>query len=84
MADTTINGAKSRKPIRKVRVGAYWGLAAAAVPLIVGVPLLNEFVFSPENRIDLTPKDYFLPFIPVAVTFAAAWAAKHGNAEGTT
>lgn len=82
MPVTTRGGRKTLKPNRKVKWGAVWGIGVGVLLVFIGPPLLNEFLLSPANRIDLSPKDYILPFIPVAVTLFAAWAARPRDDEG--
>lgn len=82
MAVTTRGGRKTLKPNRKVKWGVVWLIAGGALLLFVGIPLLNEFVLSAANRIELSPKDYVLPFIPGAVALFAAWTARPRDDEG--
>jgi hypothetical protein len=72
---TTRNGSPTRLPSFKV-----WAAAAGAAVMLFGVPMLNEFILSEANRIDLGAKELLLPFIPVLI----AYIAPPSDKEGTT
>lgn len=74
-ARTARNGHPTRLPSMKV-----WAAAGAAVAMLVGVPMLNEFVLSEANRIDLGARELLLPFIPVLVAYLSPPSDKEGVA----
>jgi hypothetical protein len=69
MAVTARNGKATKLPSRKITKGFIAGMAAVALILLIAVPLLNEFILSPANRIDLSPQDFAIPILGL-VTFA--------------
>jgi hypothetical protein len=64
MRKTTRDGQITHLPSFKVLMALL-----SAVVLLIGIPLLNQFILAPENRIDIGARELLIPFIPVVVAY---------------